>query len=90
MRANSDFFVRHLRHPNIIQFLGACTTPGHLAIVTEFMDAGDLSTLTQKVKLTFVQKCQMIRDVATAMNWLHESIPPVIHRDLKPSNLLVF
>jgi serine/threonine protein kinase len=81
--------LTHLRHPNIIQLLGACTTQGHLAIVTEFCDAGDLSNLIQKVKLTYVQKCQMLRDVATAMNWLHESIPPVIHRDLKPSNLLV-
>jgi len=23
------------------------------------------------------------------MNWLHQSIPPIMHRDLKPSNLLV-
>src|SRR3546814_14026909 len=27
----------HLRHPNVVLFMGACTTPGHLAIVTEYM-----------------------------------------------------
>eukprot|EP01126_Amoeba_proteus_P034643 TRINITY_DN3460_c0_g1_i2.p1 TRINITY_DN3460_c0_g1~~TRINITY_DN3460_c0_g1_i2.p1 ORF type:complete len:540 (-),score=90.46 TRINITY_DN3460_c0_g1_i2:85-1635(-) len=82
--------VTHLRHPDIVQFLGACMVPGHLAIVTEYMDGGDLAKIiSDKVNLSIVQKCVIARDIAKAMRWCHESKPPVIHRDLKPSNLLV-
>lgn len=27
----------NLRHPNVVLFMGACTTPGNLTIITELM-----------------------------------------------------
>jgi len=91
--------LTHLRNPNIVQFLGACIVPGHLCIVTELMPGGDLARLIEREKIlldnkkppsvSLVQKCIMVVDVAKALRWCHESIPPVVHRDLKPSNLLV-
>ena len=81
----------HLRHPNIVLFMGACTTAGHLAIVTELMPRGSLHDVLHdaKVDLPLTMKLKFARDVALAMNWLHCSHPPIIHRDLKPSNVLV-
>jgi len=29
-----------LHHPNVVLFMGACTTAGHMAIVTELMPKG--------------------------------------------------
>jgi serine/threonine-protein kinase CTR1 len=71
--------------------MGACLTPGHLAIVTEYMSRGDLHDLIhdESNKLSFFQKCLMTRDITAGMTWLHENNPPIIHRDLKPSNMLV-
>lgn len=81
---------RHLRHPNIVQFLGACTVPGHLSMVTELMTGGDLAQLIEKKRnLSVIQKCLIAKDIAKALRWCHESKPPVIHRDLKPSNWFV-
>jgi len=81
----------HLRHPNIVSFMGACTAPGELAIVTEFMAQGDVNQLihSPNSKVSVFQKLKMAADVSQGMMWLHQSKPPIIHRDLKPSNLLI-
>lgn len=81
----------HLRHPNIVLFMGACTELGNLMIVTELMPKGSLGDLlaNPKIEITLLQKIKMMKDIALGMNWLHCSKPPIIHRDLKPSNVLV-
>eukprot|EP01125_Pyxidicula_operculata_P008052 TRINITY_DN2723_c0_g2_i1.p1 TRINITY_DN2723_c0_g2~~TRINITY_DN2723_c0_g2_i1.p1 ORF type:complete len:520 (-),score=121.37 TRINITY_DN2723_c0_g2_i1:64-1623(-) len=85
--------LAHLRHPNVILFLGACTERGHLAIVTEFLTRGDMHQVVHNKSiaesLTLLRRLNMAKDVAQGMNWLHCSKPPIIHRDLKPNNLLV-
>eukprot|EP01130_Rhizamoeba_saxonica_P010932 TRINITY_DN4517_c0_g1_i1.p1 TRINITY_DN4517_c0_g1~~TRINITY_DN4517_c0_g1_i1.p1 ORF type:complete len:513 (+),score=130.33 TRINITY_DN4517_c0_g1_i1:19-1557(+) len=83
--------MTHLRHPNVVLFMGACTEAGNLMIVTEFLPRGDLHGIIHnpKITLSLLDKLQMTRDVAQGMNWLHCSNPPIIHRDLKPTNLLV-
>eukprot|EP01127_Copromyxa_protea_P021938 TRINITY_DN7674_c0_g1_i1.p1 TRINITY_DN7674_c0_g1~~TRINITY_DN7674_c0_g1_i1.p1 ORF type:complete len:569 (-),score=106.76 TRINITY_DN7674_c0_g1_i1:7-1713(-) len=84
-------FMRQLRHPNIVLFMGACLDIGHLAIVTEFLPKGDLHTILHdpRYQLSFVTKCKMAKDITSGMAWLHNFNPKIIHRDLKPSNLLV-
>lgn len=73
--------------------MGACTEPGQLAIVTEYMDKGDMHSLLRNASfksfLTPLKLLEMARQVSEGMTWLHQSRPPIIHRDLKPSNLLV-
>jgi len=83
--------MTHLRHPNIVLLMGACTEPGNLMIITELLPRGDVSTIihNQHMKLSLLKKLHMAKDVAQGMNWLHCSNPPIIHRDLKPTNLLV-
>ncbi|KYQ88308.1 SH2 domain-containing protein [Tieghemostelium lacteum] len=70
-------------HPNIVLFLGACTsTPGKLMICTELMK-GNLETLLldAQVKLPLVIRMKMAKDAALGVLWLHSSNPT--------SNLLV-
>lgn len=40
-----------LRHPNIVQFLGAVITHPPLMLVTEYLPGGDLHALIQKGKI---------------------------------------
>eukprot|EP01087_Luapelamoeba_hula_P005494 TRINITY_DN1555_c0_g1_i2.p1 TRINITY_DN1555_c0_g1~~TRINITY_DN1555_c0_g1_i2.p1 ORF type:complete len:791 (-),score=155.72 TRINITY_DN1555_c0_g1_i2:21-2393(-) len=76
-------------HPNIILFMGACTQPGRLQIVTELLD-GDLEALLhdKRVHLSLFERLCMAKDAALGMTWLHSVRPAIIHRDLKTANLL--
>ncbi|KAL5225145.1 hypothetical protein ABZP36_011784 [Zizania latifolia] len=83
--------MKKLRHPNILLFMGAVTSPQRLCIVTEFLPRGSLFGLLQRnnTKLDWRRRVHMALDIARGMNYLHHSSPPIIHRDLKSSNLLV-
>jgi len=84
--------MKSLRHPNILQFLGACTREPNICIVIEYMPRGSLYKIlhdTALKKLDFDLLKRMLMDAAKGMNYLHKSDPIVIHRDLKSHNLLV-
>lgn len=76
-------------HPNIILFMGACTQPGQIKIVTELLD-GDIENVlhSQGQKLTLFERLCLAKDAALGMNWLHCTQPQIVHRDLKTANLL--
>ncbi|WMV56633.1 hypothetical protein MTR67_050018 [Solanum verrucosum] len=88
---NEISLMKRLRHPNILLFMGAVTSPQRLCIVTEFLPRGSLFRLLQRnaSKLEWRRRIHMALDVARGMNYLHHLSPPIVHRDLKSSNLLV-
>lgn len=83
-------------HPNILLYMGACTTvPGKLMIVTERCKM-DLDRLLVKnenpekiAEIGIVNILKMAKEVAVAMTFLHERDPIVLHLDLKPANILI-
>ncbi|KAH7429359.1 hypothetical protein KP509_09G043400 [Ceratopteris richardii] len=78
-----------LRHPNVVQFLGA-TTSKPLMLVMEFLKAGDLhSFLKEKGALPILTVIRFAKDIARGMIYLHHGSCCIIHRDLKPRNLLL-
>ncbi|XP_068662413.1 uncharacterized protein [Aristolochia californica] len=83
--------MKRLRHPNVLLFMGAVTSPQRLCIVTEFLPRGSLFRLLQRntPRLDWRRRVHMALDVARGMNYLHHCNPLIIHRDLKSSNLLV-
>lgn len=88
--------IAGLRHPRIVEFLGACwTTPTELSAVTELMERGDLRDVTQRFKrsgyrLTWeTHKTVIAFHIAEALTYLHSLTPTVIHRDLKAKNVLL-
>ncbi|KAJ7980396.1 Kinase family protein [Quillaja saponaria] len=83
--------MRRLRHPNVLLFMGAVTSPQRLCIVTEFLPRGSLFRLLQRntSKFDWRRRAHMALDIARGVNYLHHFTPPIIHRDLKSSNLLV-
>eukprot|EP00698_Gefionella_okellyi_P023434 TRINITY_DN8010_c0_g1_i1.p1 TRINITY_DN8010_c0_g1~~TRINITY_DN8010_c0_g1_i1.p1 ORF type:complete len:1195 (-),score=251.45 TRINITY_DN8010_c0_g1_i1:279-3863(-) len=81
--------LRGLRHPHIVLFLAA--SDKHMAIVTEYVEAGSLYNLirTQPQVLTVERAMAIAVDVASAMRYLHGRSVPVLHRDLKSANVLL-
>lgn len=79
-----------LRHPNILQFLGACLSPEFL-LVTEYAENGSLYSLLQNraVKISWAQALKLVVDVAKGILYLHSRTPVIVHRDIKSLNILV-
>lgn len=83
-----DLLVK-LRHPNIVQFLGAVTSETPLLLVTEYLAGGDLHALLKKGPLPGEMAIAFALDMARGMAYLHCGPNVVIHRDLKPRNLIL-
>ncbi|XP_015694233.1 serine/threonine-protein kinase STY46 [Oryza brachyantha] len=83
------FIMRKIRHKNIVRFLGACTKPTTLCIVTEFMKNGSVYDYLHKRKGSFKlpSLLKAAVDISKGMNYLHQN--KIIHRDLKTANLLM-
>ncbi|KAF8085150.1 hypothetical protein N665_0678s0009 [Sinapis alba] len=83
--------MTRLRHPNVLLFMGAVTSPPRLCIVSEFLPRGSLFLLLRRStsNLNWRRRINMALDIARGMNYLHCCSPPIVHRDLKSSNLLV-
>ncbi|CAI9089089.1 OLC1v1023595C4 [Oldenlandia corymbosa var. corymbosa] len=82
--------LQKLRHPNVVQFLGAVTQSTPMMIVTEYLPKGDLGAfLRRKGALKPIIAVKFALDIARGLNYLHEHKPEaIIHRDLEPSNIL--
>ncbi|XP_047951385.1 serine/threonine-protein kinase STY46-like isoform X1 [Salvia hispanica] len=80
---------RKVRHKNVVQFIGACTRPPKLCIVTEYMSGGSVYDYLHKQRGTFKLPAllKVAIDVSKGMNYLHQN--NIIHRDLKAANLLM-
>ncbi|KAM1166407.1 hypothetical protein ACFX13_026265 [Malus domestica] len=88
---NEISILSRLRHPNVILFLGACTKPPRLSMVTEYMEMGSLYYLIhlsgQKKKLSWRRRLRMLRDICRGLMCMHRM--KIVHRDLKSANCLV-
>ncbi|GMI96043.1 INTEGRIN-LINKED KINASE1 [Hibiscus trionum] len=83
--------LEKVRHPNLVQFVGAVTQNIPMMIVSEYHPNGDLgSYLHKKGRLSPHKALNFALDIARGMNYLHEHKPdPIIHCDLRPKNVLM-
>ncbi|XP_028799890.1 L-type lectin-domain containing receptor kinase V.9-like [Neltuma alba] len=87
--------IGRLRHPNLVRLLGYCKRKKELLLVYDYMSNGSLDKFLYCLpkndnKLSWKQRFKIIKDVASALLYLHQQwVQVVIHRDIKPANILM-
>ncbi|KAE9610369.1 putative protein kinase TKL-Pl-5 family [Lupinus albus] len=83
--------LERVRHPNVVQFVGAVTQNIPMMIVREYHAKGDLASYLQKKgRLSPSKALRFALDIARGMNYLHECKPdPITHCCLTPKNILL-
>ncbi|GJU82163.1 kinase-like domain-containing protein, partial [Tanacetum coccineum] len=102
--ANKSFLAeceawRNIRHRNLLKIITSCSSVDFQrndfkALVYEFMPNGSvhdwLHSSTNSSKLNILQRINILRDVAAALDYLHiRCQTTIVHGDLKPSNILL-
>eukprot|EP00931_Biecheleriopsis_adriatica_P049173 TRINITY_DN28434_c0_g1_i1.p1 TRINITY_DN28434_c0_g1~~TRINITY_DN28434_c0_g1_i1.p1 ORF type:complete len:665 (+),score=111.88 TRINITY_DN28434_c0_g1_i1:55-1995(+) len=89
--ANELRIMRHIRHPCIVTFYGACVLPKSecLVLCEEYIDGKDLyqSLCKSKDCLHGHQRYEVLLDVCNALSYLHSS--RIVHGDVKPHNVIL-
>ncbi|GJU96068.1 kinase-like domain-containing protein [Tanacetum coccineum] len=90
---------RNIRHRNLLKIITSCSSTDFQgndfkALVYEFMSNGSvhnwLHSSANTSKLNLLQRINILRDVATALDYLHNRCHTmIVHGDLKPSNILL-
>ena len=79
-----------LDHPNIIKLYSHFEDNDHFCLIMEYASKGHLFHLIKKnKKLNQVIAKKYIKELISAVDYLHTRNPPIIHRDIKPENILI-
>ncbi|XP_057795121.1 receptor kinase-like protein Xa21 [Salvia miltiorrhiza] len=84
--------LRNIRHRNLTKVISSCSNEEFKALVVEYMPKGNLEKwlYSHNYFLDFIQRLNIMIDVATALEYLHHCYStPIVHCDLKPSNILL-
>jgi len=81
----------HLRHPNIVRFLGIHLPPGARvpSLVMERLHCNLTELLEQNPIIPLEIKLSILHQTLLGLRYLHTRAPPIIHRDLSSNNILV-
>lgn len=83
-------FLRHIKHPNIVQYLGTYRDPDTNApvLIMELMDESLTYFLESAAEsVPFYLQVDLTHDIAIALAYLHSN--NIIHRDLSSNNVLL-
>lgn len=86
--------LKKLNHSNVIRLSGFCIRQGTSYLVYEYSENGSVSdwihSSDKNKTLSWKQRVEIARDIAEALDYLHNYItPPHIHKNLESTNILL-
>lgn len=80
-----------LRHPNVVQFLGLCSSENTSlpVLVMELLMTSLQGLLESTSNVSLALKSAVLKDVARGLVYLHNHDPVVVHQDLMANNVLI-
>ena len=79
-----------LNHPYIIKLYSHFEDDEDLCLIMEVASKGQLYSSIRRLKhLNQRTAAQYMREIISAVKYLHTRNPPIIHRDIKPENILL-
>ena len=81
-----------INHPNVVKLFGHFEDNTYCYFIMEYVPRGNLYSLVPKNGYSFIsdrEVASLMKDVISALYYMHHMIPPIMHRDLKPENILI-
>lgn len=81
-----------IHHPNVVRLYSNFEDDSNCYFIMEYINKGNLYNLIpkdKKKKLSQQLVAGIMKDVISAVYFLHNMNPPTIHRDIKPENVLL-
>ena len=81
-----------IHHPNVVKLFGHFEDNTYCYLLMEYIQGGELFAYIPqhgKPKISTQQIASIIRDVISAIYFMHHMNPPIMHRDIKPENILI-
>ncbi|WCJ20789.1 Leucine-rich repeat receptor-like protein kinase family protein [Euphorbia peplus] len=86
--------LTEIRHRNIGKLYGFCLHRRSVFLIYEYMEKGSLFGIlrnaVKSAEMNWVQRVNIIKDIADAFSYLHhDCTPPIAHRDILSKNILL-
>ena len=81
-----------IHHPNVVKLFGHFEDNTYCYLLMEYIEGGELFSYIPengKSKISNQKIASIIKDVISAIYYMHHMNPPIVHRDIKPENILV-
>ena len=81
-----------IRHPNCVRLFGNFEDENYCYFIMEYVPGGNLyslMSLNRNTGLNIYLVASILRELISAIYYLHNMSPPIIHRDIKPENVLL-
>ena len=80
-----------INHPHIIKLINHFEDDENVYLIMELGAKGHLYSYLKKFQhgLDQMRAAQYMREIISAVKYLHSMNPPIIHRDIKPENILL-
>ena len=81
-----------VHHPNVVKLFGHFEDNTYCYFIMEYIPGGNIYSLVPKNnirQITTQQIASIMKDVISAVYFLHHMHPKIVHRDIKPENVLL-